>query len=162
MTTQDQHSDTGTDALIHEVNWTIDYRVRLGVAWSRFMRGLESKELWSSRCGSCSRSFVPPQSYCEHCYEPITDWQQVDPVGTLGASTIVYQGFQGGPEVPYAVGAIAIDGTDSQLMHFIGGVDLSSPAEAREQLRHGLRVQAEWAPTRTAGILDIRCFTPLT
>jgi uncharacterized OB-fold protein len=148
--------------LYHEVHWEIDYRVRLGVAWSKFMRGLQLKELLASTCASCTRTFVPPQSYCEFCFQPITDWRQLEPVGTLRTSTIVYQGFTGGPEAPYAVGAIEIDGTSSLLMHFIGGVDLSDPDTARKALRAGLRVKAVWAEDRKAAITDIRHFHPVT
>jgi uncharacterized OB-fold protein len=60
--------------------------------------------------------------------------------------------------VPYAVGAIKIDGTDSLLMHFIGGVELGSPEYARSRLHKGARVHAEWSEDRTASITDIRHF----
>jgi uncharacterized OB-fold protein len=54
-----------TESLVHDIHWDIQYKVRLGQAWSRFMRGLQNCELWGSRCGSCARTYVPPQSYCE-------------------------------------------------------------------------------------------------
>lgn len=149
-----------TDSLIQDVSWRLDYRVRLGVAWTRFMTGLENHELWATRCEGCSRTYVPPQMFCEACFEKIDDWIEVEPAGVLGASTIVYQGFEGGPEAPYAVGAIKIDDTDSQLMHLIGGVDLSDSAAAREQLRSGLRVRAVWAEEPSASILGIAHFAP--
>src|SRR4051794_26758616 len=99
-------SETTATPLYQDVHWEIDYKVRLGTAWSRFMRGLENQQLWGSTCAACNRTFVPPQSFCEFCHEPVTEWAELEPVGTLRASTIVYQGFAGGPEVPYAVGAI--------------------------------------------------------
>jgi uncharacterized OB-fold protein len=147
-------------ALIHDVHWRIDYRVKLGRAWSRFMRGLEQKQLLGTRCAACDRTYVPAQDYCEACYEKIEEWVELDPVGTLRAATIVYQGFEGGPEAPYAVGAIEIDGTDSLLMHFIGGVDLADSDAARAVLHDGLRVRARWADTRVAAITDIAAFEP--
>jgi uncharacterized protein len=153
-------SEQTTTPLYHDVHWEIDYRVRLGKAWSRFMRGLQQRELWASTCASCDRTFVPPQSYCEFCFQAIDEWSQLEPVGTLRASTIVYQGFTGGPRAPYAVGAIEIDGTTSLLMHFIGGVDLTDPDAARKSLSAGLRVKAVWAEDRTAAITDIRHFVP--
>ncbi len=152
-------SETAGGALYHDVHWEIDYKVRLGVAWTRFMHGLEQKQLWATTCTRCDRTFVPPQSYCEHCYEAVNEWLQVEPVGTLGASTIVYQGFQGGPEAPYAVGAINIDGTDTQLMHFIGGIDLGQQDQARKELYAGRRVHAVWAERRAPNILAIKHFT---
>jgi uncharacterized OB-fold protein len=151
-----------TTPLYHDVHWEIDYRVRLGKAWSRFMRGLQDQKLLASTCVSCDRTFVPPQSYCEFCFVEITEWSELEPVGTLRASTVVYQGFQGGPEVPYAVGGIEIDGTQSLFMHFLGGVDLSDPETARQTLRSGVRVRAVWAEERTAAVTDIAYFTPVT
>lgn len=153
-------TETSATPLVHDVHWEIDYRVRLGTAWSWFMRGLQRAELWGSTCDTCERTFVPPQSYCEFCYEPVERRIQLDPVGTLRAATIVYQGFAGGPQAPYAVGAVEIDGTNSLLMHFIGGVDLADADAARKVLHDGLRVRAEWAPERTAAITDIRHFVP--
>jgi len=149
-----------TTPLVQDVHWDIEYRVRLGTAWSRFMRGLQQKELWATTCSHCDRCFVPPQSYCEFCYEAVGGWTQLEPVGVLRASTIVYQGFAGGPTVPYAVGAIAIDGSTSLLMHFLGGVDLTDADAARKSLHEGLRVRAIWADDRTAAITDIRHFEP--
>ncbi|QZS52756.1 Zn-ribbon domain-containing OB-fold protein [Rhodococcus opacus] len=146
---------TTPDTLIHDVHWEIDYKVRLGQAWTRFMRGLQNKELWATRTNDGARTYLPPQTYDEATFEPISEWVKLEPVGTLRASTIVYQGFEGGPTAPYAVGAIQIDGTDSLLMHFIGGVDLTDPDSARAQLRSGTRVRAVWADDRTAKITDI-------
>lgn len=151
--------NTMTDGpLIHDVHWELDYRVKLGTAWSRFMRGLEQKELWGTKCASCERVYVPAQSYCEACYEAIDDWRLLEPSGTLRAVTIVYQGFDGGPEAPYAVGAVEIDGSTSLLCHFIGGVDLSDSSTALAALGNGTRVRALWADKRTAAITDIQHF----
>lgn len=148
-------------ALIHDVHWRIDYKVKLGRAWSRFMRGLEQQQLWGTHCTGCDRTYVPAQDYCEACYEKIEDWVQLEPVGTLRAATIVYHGFEGGPTAPYAVGAIEIDGTDSLLMHFVTGVDFTDQDAARIALHDGLRVRASWAPDRTAAITDIAGFAPV-
>lgn len=144
--------------LIQDVHFELHYRVKLGKAWSRFMRGLEKQELWGTKCASCDRVYVPAQSYCEACYEATDDWQQLEPTGTLRAVTIVYQGFEGGPEAPYAVGAVEIDGTASLLVHFIGGVDLTDSDTALAALRDGTRVRAVWAENRTAAITDIKHF----
>jgi uncharacterized OB-fold protein len=151
---------TDQQALVQDVRWEIDYKVRLGQAWSRFMRGLAQQQLWATTCSSCRRTTLPPESFCAACYEPVTEWKQLEPIGTLRAATIVYQGFDGGPEAPYAVGAIQIDGTDSLLMHHIGGVELADPETARARLRDGLRVRAVWAEAPTAAITDVAHFAP--
>lgn len=149
---------TTEPAVLHDVHWKLDYRVRLGRAWSRFMRGLQEQKLLASRCTNCSRTYVPPQSYCEACFAAIDEWLEVEPVGTIRAATIVYQGFEGGPTAPYAVAGIQIDGTDTLLMHFVGGVDLSDEDKARATVRGGVRVRASWAPERSAAITDIEHF----
>lgn len=145
-------------ALIQDINWTLDYKVRLGRAWSAFMRGLAEQKVLATHCTQCGRTYVPPQSYCESCYAAISEWREIEPIGTLRAATIVYQGFEGGPTAPYAVGAINLDGTDSLLMHFLGGLDLSSSDVARRTLHHGARVRAVWAAERQAAITDIDHF----
>lgn len=146
--------------LIQDVHWDIAYKVKLGRAWSRFMRGLQNKELLGTTCASCDRTYVPAQDYCEMCYEPIAEWKTLEPVGTLRAVTIVYQGFDGGPEVPYSVGAIEIDGTNSLFIHFLGGLDLSDSKKALAVLKNGARLTAVWSDDRTAAITDIAYFTP--
>ena len=157
-TTEGLSPATDNAPVVHDVHWEIDYKVKLGRAWSRFMRGLADRELWGTTCDGCQRTHIPAQDYCEACYEQVTTWTKVEPVGTVRAATIVYQGFEGGPEAPYAVGAIEIDGTASQLMHFIGGVDLDPSANPRDVLRNGVRVRAKWAEERTASIRDIEHF----
>ncbi|MDV7353665.1 OB-fold domain-containing protein [Rhodococcus oxybenzonivorans] len=153
-------TETKMDALIHDVHWDIDYKVRLGQAWTRFMRGLQEKQLWATRTDDGARTYLPPQMYDEATFEPISEWVQVEPVGTIRASTIVYQGFEGGPEAPYAVAAIEIDGTTSLLMHFVGGVDLTDADAARARLKSGTRVRAVWSEDRSAKITDILHFAP--
>ncbi len=144
--------------LTHDVTWHIDYRIHLGETWSRFFHGLVAREIRATVCTSCDRTFVPPQSFCEHCFEPVDKWTTVSPKGTLHVATIIYRGFEGGPTPPYAVGGIQLDGADTLLMHHIGGIDLSDPDAARATLRRGLRVEAVWADERTGSIMDIRHF----
>ncbi|MET0931019.1 MAG: OB-fold domain-containing protein [Aeromicrobium sp.] len=151
---------TTTEPLYQSVNWNLDYNLRLGKAWSRFMRGLQNQELWASHCDTCDRTYVPPKSFCESCFEAIADedWTQLEPVGTVKAATIVYQGFEGGPKAPYAVAGIEIDGTDTMLMHFVGGVDLTDENGARAAITAGTRVRAVWSEEPNASITDIKHF----
>jgi len=145
-------------ALIQDINWTLDYKVRLGRAWSRFMRGLAEQKVLGTHCAQCDRTYVPPQSYCESCYLAIEEWREIEPVGTLKTATIVYQGFEGGPAAPYAVGAIHLDGTDSLFMHFISGPDLADAGSARQALQHEPRVRAVWASEPEPAITGIKHF----
>jgi uncharacterized OB-fold protein len=148
-------------AVTQAVRWEIDYDIHLGATWSRFMQGLRDRRVLVNGCDSCGRRFVPPQAYCESCYERTGEWSQLDPVGDVVTYTVVQQGFHGGPTPPYAVAAIKLDGADTMLMHFLGGIDLRDPASVRSQLPDGRRVQAVWSTDRSGSILDISHFEPL-
>lgn len=151
-----------TGRMVHDVHWDIDYKIHLGGVWSRFFATLRDEgRIVGNTCGSCDRTYVPPQAYCERCFEAIEEWKEVADVGTLHGATISYRDFKGGPKAPYAVGAILLDGADTLLMHFLGGVDLADQASAQETLRRGLRVQAVWAEQRTGAIMDIEHFRPV-
>jgi uncharacterized OB-fold protein len=56
--------------------------------------------------------------------------------------------------VPYGVGVIRLDGADTGLVHFVGGVDFV-------KLRSGIRLEAVFNTERRGHILDIRYFQPV-
>jgi uncharacterized OB-fold protein len=89
------------------------------------------------------------------------NWVEVPPTGTLVSATVAHEAFLGGPEAPYGVGAIRLDGTDTLFLHHIGGFDLSDPELIRTNLAKGARMQAVWAEERSGTILDILHFTPV-
>ena len=93
----EKDSTMAEQLLTHDVTWHIDYRIHLGETWSRFFHGLVAGEIRATVCTSCDRTFVPPQSFCEHCFEPVEKWTTVSTKGTLQVATIVYRGFEGGP-----------------------------------------------------------------
>lgn len=143
------------------VHWDLHYDIHLGETWSRFMDGVRDKRILANSCTTCSRSFVPPQAYCESCFEPTGEWQELSGEGTLEVFTVAWHGFTGGPQPPYAIGGIRLDGASTLLMHWIVGVDFTPGTDVREQLPFGTRVRAVWAPTRTGQILDIAHFEPV-
>lgn len=152
---------SSSDLLTHDITWHIDYRIHLGEAWSHFFHGMMKREIPATVCTECERTFVPPQSYCEHCFKPIDTWTKVADTGTLQVATIIYRGFEGGPPPPYVVAGIKLDGADTLLMHHIGGIDLSNPDAARKILRRGMRVKAVWEDERKGSIKDIRHFVQI-
>jgi hypothetical protein len=142
------------------VHWDLNYDVHLGTTWGRFMQGLTEQRIWANRCAGCTRVFVPPQAYCESCFEPVSDWLELPGEGVVEAFTVAWQGFTGGPTPPYAIAGIRLDGADTMLMHYVRGLDLSDPDRVRAQLPPGSRVRAVWAEERTGQILDISHFEP--
>ena len=92
------------------------------------MTGLQDRTIRATRCGSCERVFVPPQAYCESCFEPADEWLDLPSEGVLEVFTVAWHGFTGGPKPPYAIGGIRLDGASTLLMHWIVGIDFEDPA----------------------------------
>lgn len=143
------------------VHWDLHYDVHLGATWSQFMDGLRQQKILANGCTACARVFVPPQAYCESCHEPTGEWRELPAAGTLEVYTVAWHGFTGGPNPPYAIGGIRLDGASTLLMHWIVGPDFQPGADVRGTLPFGTRVRAVWAPQRTGGILDIAYFEPV-
>jgi uncharacterized OB-fold protein len=125
------------------------------------MDGLERRQILATRCAACGRVFVPPQAYCESCFEPMDEWIEAPPEGSVEVHTVVWHGFTGGPTPPYIIAGIRLDGASTLLMHRVVGVDLDDPAGVRAQLPVGARVRAVWAEERSGQILDIAYFAPV-
>lgn len=140
------------------VHWDLNYDIHLGATWGRFMTGLVERKILASRCAECGRVFVPPQAYCESCFVRSGEWLELPPEGAVEAFTVAWQSFRGGPKPPYAIAGIRLDGASTLLMHYVRGLDLSTPGSVQDQLPPGSRVRAVWSERRTGQILDISHF----
>ena len=141
--------------------WDIPYRHTAGKAASRFFRELrENKRIMGVRCPGCRRVLVPPRSFCERCFVPIDEWVEVQDSGILTTFTIVYAPFASLPPPPYCVGLIKLDGADTALMHYVGGVELQDLEAAKKAISVGMRLQAVWNDEREGKISDIAHFRP--
>ena len=149
------------EPLIISGRWDIPYRHTAGQAASRFLRELkENKRIMGVRCPSCRRVLVPPRGFCERCFVPIEEWVEVEDRGTLATFTIVYAQFTGLPAPPYCVGLTKLEGADTALMHYVGGVNLQDLEAARKSVKVGMRLQAVWREEREGKISDIEYFRP--
>jgi uncharacterized protein len=144
------------------VHWDLDYDIHLGSTWGAFMQGLREQKILGNTNAQTGKVYVPPQAYCEETLVRNDQWVELGHEGDLEVFTIVHQGFRGGPQTPYAIGAIRLDGADTLLMHFLGDIDLTDPSAIRAQLPSGKRVRAVWSAERTGQILDISHFAPAT
>jgi uncharacterized OB-fold protein len=142
-----------------DVSWNINYKIHLGEVWGRFMDGLKDRRVTATSCDRCGRVFVPPQPFCETCFEPASTWLDVPARGKLHTFTVSYHEFLGSPPAPYALGAIELEGADTLLIHFLGGADLSTPETVAETFHVGDTVAAVWVPEPKGHILDIVHFT---
>ena len=142
-------------------HWDIPYRHTAGKAASRFLRELkDNRHIMGLRCPKCQRVLVPPRSFCERCFVPIDDWVEVKDRGTLATFTIVYEQFSGLPPPPYCVGLIQLEGADTALMHYVGGVDLADLEKAKAAIHVGMVLKAVWKDEREGRITDILHFEP--
>jgi hypothetical protein len=149
------------EPLIIDGRWDIPYRHTAGRAATRFFRELkENKRIVGVRCPSCQRVLVPPRGFCERCFVPVDEFVGVEDKGTLTTFTIVYAHFTSLPPPPYCIGIIKLDGADTGLIHYVGGVDLQDMEAAKKAISVGMRLQAIWRDEREGKITDIGYFQP--
>lgn len=76
------------------------------------------------------------------------------PTGTLVNFTVVRKPEAHHPrKAPFAYGVIQLDGADSNLVHFLGEINL-------DHIQLGMRLQAVFKEERVGNILDIAYFKP--
>ncbi len=97
---------------------------------------------------------VPPPEFDPVTHEPVTDFVDVAPVGTVTSWTWVSEPVKAQPlDRPFAFVLVTLDGADTPLLH---ALDVSSP----DDVSTGMRVQVRWADERVGAITDIACFEP--
>lgn len=137
--------------LVHESGIKVPYRWSAGETLSRFLTALRDEgKIMGLRCPACGLVYVPPRKTCGTCFAACSEWVQTGPGGVLETFT---QALYDSPahSAPRPVyGLIRLDGAGTSLLHLVEG--------PREKLRAGLRVEAVFAPQRTASILDILRF----
>jgi len=148
------------DIRVQDVSWNLNFKVHLGETWGRFMEGLREQRIWGTSCDSCARTFVPPQPFCETCFEPASTWKEIPGRGTLQTWTISEHAFEGSPPAPYGIAAVRLEGADTMLLHFLGGVDFSDLSQAQDRLQVGDPVEVVWSEDRKGHIHDIKHFAP--
>lgn len=131
----------------------VSFLYTAGVPGEAFLRGLMKGKILASTCPKCSRTYLPPRSFCEDCFSPIEDLHAVSGTGTVESLTTLHVDLEGNPGAPEVAAAIRIDDTDTTLLHRLRG-------GKGDEYRIGMRVEAAWAKKRTGSILDIDHFRP--
>lgn len=133
------------------------YRYSVGRAGTRFFTELkERRRFFGQRCGKCRRVYVPPRPVCGPCFEPLSEWVEVGPPGTLSAFTILRFAFID-PEtgktkpVPYVYAFIRLDGADTCFQHFMR-------YDAQRPPKIGMRLAPVFEEIRTGTLRDVRHF----
>lgn len=141
---------------------SLPYRFAMGPVFTRFFEELKNKRIMGTRCRICNRVLVPARKFCPRCFEELSEWVQVGERGTIRTWTFITFSFSGQPKKPpYITALIDLEGADTALSHFIGGVDLSDLEKVREQVRIGMKVEAKWRDKREGNIYDIEYFRPI-
>jgi hypothetical protein len=133
------------------------FRWSAGPYRSRFLVEIrDHKRFIGVRCPKCQKVYLPPKKVCGPCFTEMSEPVEVGPQGEINTFTILRFGFVD-PEtgatkpVPYAFGAVRLDGADGVLSHYIDYTDES-------HVRVGARVEAVFEEKRSGSIRDIKCF----
>ena len=141
---------------------SLPYRWALGPVFTRFFEEFKDKKIMGTRCPKCNRVLVPARRFCPRCFEDTTEWVQVSDRGTIKTWSLITFEFSGQPKKPpYLQGLVDLDGADTALAHFIGGVDLSDLEKVKDKVKIGMRVEAKWRDERQGNIHDIEYFEPI-
>ncbi len=136
----------------------VNYVYTYGLGLEKFFRNLKDNgKFLASRCESCGFVYLPCRTFCERCLEPIEKTFTVSGRGEIYAYTVCHENHDGSPKKkPQVAALIKVEGTDSVMAHYIGGV--KDPGEVRV----GMAVAPVLVPKkeRKGGILDISHFKP--
>lgn len=149
-------ADIPSDPLVVEVQAHSNFLVTVGNTGQKFLTEIrENKQIMGIKCPSCKKIYVPPRTHCPTCFARMSEWVKLSGKGTLETFTIVrYKEEYMTKEPPYAYGVIKLDGADSGIVHFIGGVDLN-------KIKVGVKMEPVFKEERVGSILDIEYFKPV-
>lgn len=134
----------------------LDYTFTAGRATSRFLQGVQRKQLLGQRCPICRKVYVPPRGACPTDGVPTEEEVELAHTGTVTTFCVVNVQFYGQVmELPYVSALILLDGADLPIMHLIQEVPY-------DQVHMGMRVEAVWVPDEELAptLESIRYFRP--
>lgn len=143
------------DPVLFEGFVIMPYKYSVGSMASKFFIKIrDSKVLMGAKCPKCRFVNFPPRSVCPKCFSKVEELVELSGKGTLETFTIVhYESPVQAIKPPYAIGVIKMDGADTAMTHFIGGVDAKS-------IKAGMKLEPVFKDKRVANILDIEYFQP--
>jgi len=141
-----------------EGEFPVRYLYTYGVAAEKFFRNIKDRgSITGIRCPRCNLIYVPPNIFCERCFDRLEEWVDVDPKGKLYSFTVCHLTRDGSRrEDPSIIGIIKIDGTEGALIHRLGEVE-------KKELKIGMTMEAvlKNSKEREGSILDILYFRPV-
>lgn len=135
--------------------WRIEYQYTVGPQAAAFFEGLQRGEMLGSACEQCGQVSVPPKAFCEKCFKRVSKMTPVGLCGTIAASTVVTTAFEGGPEVPYCVAYVTLDGASTATANYVRGLDLREPVTSLpREIAPGACVAVRFARERRGRLSD--------
>lgn len=142
-----------TRTLSAPVTVAFDYTRSTGPVVGRFLTGLRDGRVVGGRV-SDGTVVVPPPEFDPVTHDPVTEFVEVAPIGTVKSWSWVPEPVAGQPfERPFAWALVQFDGAEAPFLH---ALDVASP----DEVQTGMRVQVRWAEERIGAITDIACFEP--
>ena len=143
-------------------NVWLPYHFALGPNFHRWFEGLKEEKIWGNTCPKCGKVLVPARSFCPECGVDMGDWIEVSQEGQIVSWVVVNKDFYGAPaDAPYVCALIRLNGTDCDLLHLVGGVDMGGGAAGRVDINRGTKVKAVWNPEKKGHMLDLKHFQPV-
>ena len=135
------------------VTVAFDYTRSTGPVLGRFLTALRDGIVLGGRA-SDGKVMVPPPEYDPVTHQPLEDFVEVSPTGTVTSWTWVPEPVAGQPlDRPFAFVLVTLDGADTPFLHALD-------VESAGQVETGMRVRVRWAEERSGVITDIACFEP--
>lgn len=135
----------------------LPYQYFAGANGSKFIIALrDEQKILASRGEKAGLTYVPPRAVCDRTFEDLSDaWVEVGKEGTVTGFTVIRYGepYQPRP-VPYVLGLVKLDGSDTPIAHIVDC--------APEAAKVGMRVQAVFGDDHPNNILEIKHFAPLS
>jgi len=135
----------------------LEYDHSAGAAATGFLRGLTQKKILGARTGPGEPVLVPPRGADPRTSELAAELVEVSDKGTVVTYSIVRVPSDNIPfELPYVCATVLLDGANLGFFHVLQNCAL-------DQVRIGMRVQAQWAPDDelTENVSSIRYFEPI-
>ena len=143
-------------------NLWLPYRFAVGPAFYRFYQGLMEEKILGNRCPQCKKVLVPARTFCPECYVDMDEWIELAHEGEVVTWSRACSAFYGMPvDPPFVIALIRLDGADCNLLHVVGGFDMSDSDIVRKKLKTGTRVKAVWKPEKQGHMMDIQYFIPM-
>jgi hypothetical protein len=136
---------------LHTLEYT--YTRSVGPVIGRFLGALQERRLVGVRTAS-GRVLFPPQEYDPETGDPVDEFAEVGPAGTVVTWAWVGEPRPKHPlQRPFAWALIRPDGADTAMLHAVDAGDES-------RMSTGMRVRVRWRDETAGEIQDIACFEP--